>query len=106
MKVAFISEEDKGLESIVSRRFGRAPNLIIVEVSDSDVKNLSVVQNPGSIASSGAAIKTVQKLTDLGVDMIVAGDFGPNATTALDGVGIKYKRLSGISIKEALKKLS
>lgn len=105
MKVAFISEENKGLNSIVSRRFGRAQYLIIVDLEGSSVKDFSVFQNPGSIATSGAAIKTVQKLIDIGVDMIVAGAFGPNAVTALDGVGIKYKELSGVPVREALKNL-
>ena len=105
MKIAFISEENKGLDSLISRRFGRDPYLIIVDLEKSEVKDFKVVQNPGSIAASGAAIKTVQKFIDMNIDMVVAGAFGPNALTALEGVGIKYKELSGVSVREALKNL-
>lgn len=105
MKVAFISEENKGLDSVVSRRFGRDPYLIIVDLNESKVKDFKIVQNPGSTAAGGAAIKTVQKFIDMDVDMVVAGGFGPNALTALEGVGIKYKELSGVPVREALKNL-
>lgn len=104
MRIAFISEENNKLDSMISKRFGRAPYLIIVDHDNKEIKNVVEMRNPGSIASSGAAIKTVQALIDNDVDVIVAGGYGPNAITALDSVGIKCIEASNISIREALKK--
>lgn len=105
MRVAFLSEEDKGMNSIVSNRFGRARYLIIVDLEDGDVKDIRAEINPGSEAKSGAGVKAVQKLIDEGVDAVVAGAFGPNSTAALEEMGIKHVEMSGITIEEALRRL-
>ncbi len=105
MRVAFVCEDDKGLDAEVSSRFGRAPYLIIVDLDGNDVKNVRVEENPGAKARSGAAIKVVQKLVNEGVDVAVAGAFGPNALVALDEMKIRRVELSGISVREALERL-
>ncbi|RLE61496.1 MAG: dinitrogenase iron-molybdenum cofactor biosynthesis protein [Thermoprotei archaeon] len=105
MKIAFAVEEDKGLESTISHRFGRAPYFIIVEIENNEIKNTKTIENPGSKAASGAAIKAVQKLVDENVEMVVAGAFGPNAATALEEMKIKYFQLHGTTIREALEQV-
>ena len=105
MRIAFISEGNEGLESMISSRFGRAPHIVVVDVEGDEVKNIKVVPNPGNTASGGAAIKTVQKLINENVETIVAGSYGPNALAALEEVGIKHVQLSGITVREALTKL-
>ena len=106
MKVAFMSEENRGLDSIVSHRFGRAKYMIIVDVENGEVKSVKAELNPGGQAASGAGIKAVQKLVDEGVEAVVAGAFGPNAMTALENMGVKYYQLQGVTVREALGKLS
>jgi len=101
-----MSEENRGLDSIVSQRFGRAKYMIIVDVENGEVKNIKAELNPGGQAASGAGIKAVQKLVDEGVEAVVAGAFGPNAMTALENIGIKFYQLQGIRVREALGKLS
>ena len=105
MKVAFAVEENKGLDSEISHRFGRAPYFIVVEIAGNEIKNVDVLENPGAKAESGAAIKAIQALVDSGVEMVVAGSFGPNATAALDEVKIKYFPFHGLTVREALEEI-
>ncbi|RLF01298.1 MAG: iron-molybdenum cofactor-binding protein, partial [Thermoprotei archaeon] len=79
MRIAFASEEDNGLDSIVSRKFGRATYFIMVDVEGGNVKSVRTIKNPGAYASGGAAIRAVQELINNNVDVVVAGGFGPNA---------------------------
>lgn len=105
MRIAFMTEELKGLESKISSRFGRATYIIIVDYENSEVKNVKELENPGAAARSGAAIKAIQKLIEEKVEKVVAGAFGPNAMAALEEVGIKRVEISGITIREALEKI-
>ena len=57
MRVAFVCENDKGLDAEVSSRFGRAPYLVIVDLDGKEAKDVKVMENPGAKARSGAAIK-------------------------------------------------
>ena len=104
-RIAFASEEDKGLDSEVSSRFGRAKYFVIVDVENGEVKQVRAVENPGGAQPSGAGIKAVQKLVDEKVQAAVAGAFGPNSLSALEELGIKHFELSGIPVRDALKKI-
>ncbi len=105
MRVAFATEENNGLDSVVSSRFGRANYFVIVDYEGGEVKGYKVEVNPGSEARSGAGIKAVQKLINERVNVAVAGSFGPNAMTALEEMGIRHVEMSGITVKEALNRL-
>ena len=105
MRIAFASDEDEGLESVISEKFGRAKYFVIVEAGGEDVRLVRTVVNPGSEAKSGAAMKAVQKLDEEGVDVVVAGAFGPNALAGLDELGIKHYEMSGVRVSEALGKV-
>ena len=105
-RIAFVCENKSGLSSIVSDRFGRAPYIVIVDIDENnDIRNIKEIENPGSTARGGAAIKVVQKLVNEDVNAVVAGAFGPNAMAALEEIKIKYFQISGISVKEALGKI-
>ncbi len=103
VKIGLAVEDDSGLGSRVSSRFGRAPYLAIVELDDGEVAEVRVVENPGASARSGAGIKAVQGLLEEGVKLAVAGAFGPNALTALEELGIGTLELSGVTVEEALR---
>jgi len=105
MKIAFAVETGEDLNAIVSSRFGRAAKFIVVEIEDEKVVNIKAVENPGSKVASGAAIKAIQSLINEKVDIVVAGAFGPNALSALEGAHIKHVTISGKPIKEALKEV-
>jgi len=100
MKLAFAVDEARGLDSLISHRFGRAEYFVIV---DADTGSHKVVRNPGAEARSGAAIKAIQLLIKEGVKKVYAGSFGPNAMTALEEMGIEYEQVSGVPVREVLK---
>ena len=102
VKVGLAVEDDSGLSSRVSSRFGRAPYLAIVELDDGEVASVRVVENPGASARSGAGIKAVQRLLEEGVKLAVAGAFGPNAMMALEELGVQTVELAGVTVEEAL----
>ena len=104
VKIAFACENNKGLDSNISARFGRAPFFAIVEVTNGEVKEVRVIENPGASQPSGAGIRAVQKLVKERVEAVVAGGFGPNALAALEELGIKRVELSGIKVGEAVQR--
>jgi len=105
MRVAFAVEGPGGLKARVSERFGRAPMFVIVELRGGEVVDVKEVENPGSAAPGGAAMRAVQKLVDEGVELVVAGRFGPNALAALQGAGIRYAQMHGVAVEEALERV-
>ena len=106
VRVAFVCEDDRGIDSEVSSRFARAKYFIIVDANeDVDHVNTVVAENPATEAKSGAGIKAVQRLVEEGVDVVVAGGFGPNAMAALDELGIRHVEMAEVKVSDALKKV-
>ena len=89
MKIAFATTKG-GLDDHISMSFGRTPTFTIV-----DGEHVEVVQNPGASASRGAGVSAANFLKSLGVEMVIAGRFGPNAIRALESLGINYKEAQG-----------
>ena len=104
VRIAFATEEDRGLDSIISSRFGRARYFIIVEydLDTGSIKGINSIEGPGTLMRGGAGVKTVQTLVNNNVEIAVAGAFGPNALAALERMNIKHVELSGSKISEAL----
>lgn len=74
------------LEDRVSEQFGRCPFFLLV---DSDSNSVEAVPNPGAIANQGAGPAAANELASHGVAVVLAGDFGPKARTALEAAGIR-----------------
>jgi predicted Fe-Mo cluster-binding NifX family protein len=73
------------IEAALDPRFGRGAYLLIV---DTDSLRWEAHQNPGVTTSGGAGIQAAQFITDLKVDAVLSGDFGPNAFEALQAAKI------------------
>jgi len=101
MKVA-ISSLGKDENSKVSDVSGRAPYYLIFE----NRKLVKVIPNPFRIGGGGAGFGVAQMLAQEGVKLVVSGRFGENMKSALESKGIKYKELSGMSVREALEEVS
>ena len=107
MRIAFAINDNEGLESKISERFGRAKYFLIVDVDKEwRVTNYNVMENPGASALSGAASKAARLLANNSVNVVVAGNFGPHASTILSTLGIKALTLPpGVKIRDAINEL-
>ena len=104
MRIAVASNGKKGLEDTVSDVFGRAETFTIIDVEDDQVKEVKVIENPGAKYQYGCGPIAVKTLVDLGVDAVIAPEFGPSVSSILEQHGVKKHRTkSGIKVEEALK---
>jgi predicted Fe-Mo cluster-binding NifX family protein len=104
VRIAFATDKG-GLDDEIYTRFGRTPTFTIVDVENGKIKNVKVIENPAAKGGSGAGIKSVQKLAEEGVEIVVGPNPGPNATMALQQAGIKVVVMLGVTVREALKNL-
>lgn len=78
MLIAITSQKEEQ-SSQVEKRFGRAPWFITF---NTDTKEYQSFQNPGTNQSSGAGVSAAQFIIDKKINIIISGDFGPNASRA------------------------
>ncbi|MBW2369263.1 MAG: NifB/NifX family molybdenum-iron cluster-binding protein [Deltaproteobacteria bacterium] len=85
MRVA-ISSNGQDLQSQLDPRFGRCNYFLIINLDD---MSFEAVNNSGKALSGGAGIQSAQLVADKGVNTIITGNCGPNATQALTAAGIE-----------------
>ena len=98
MRVA-VSSSGRSLDSQVDPRFGRSPFYIIVDV---DTMDQEVVNNTNINAPSGAGIRAAQVVIGKGIDAVLTGSAGPNATQVLSQAGVKIITGAQGSIRQAV----
>ena len=91
MKIC-VSAMSGSMDAKVSERFGRAPYFVIVE---SDTMSFTPVLNAAESMQGGAGPEAVRQVAAHGAQIVLTGDLGPNAKTAIDAAGIKG--VTGIS---------
>ena len=82
----FVSTQQADLDSLVDDRFGRAEWYVKF---DTETKQWQALENPGVNSSKGAGIAAAQFAVDQSVDLVISGDFGPNAASALKAGGVQ-----------------
>ncbi len=102
MKLA-VSTSGKDLSSLVEPRFGRCPNFLIV---DTETMAFEVVPNTAVGSAHGAGIAAAQLVASMGAKVVLTGNVGPNAYSALSASGIKI--VTGVSgaVGDAVKRFS
>lgn len=85
MKVMVTSQGDN-LKSMVDPRFGRCRYFLLI---DTESMQSEAIANPAIEAGGGAGIKAGQLVIDRGVEAVITGNVGPNASSVLLGAGIK-----------------
>jgi predicted Fe-Mo cluster-binding NifX family protein len=100
MKIAIAASNDDQ-NSQVSEQAGRAPYYLIF---DEKGKLLEAIKNPFAVGGGGAGFGVAKMLADRGVDLVVAGDFGPNMISALQERNLKSKKMLG-TIGDVIKQL-
>ena len=102
MKIAFASEDSKGLESVISHHFGRCPYYVFVEVENGEVQSVTVKANP--LYNEHIPGVVPQFVADEGANVIVAGGMGPRAIDWFKRLNVQpVTGVSGI-VKDVLEK--
>lgn len=86
MKVAVTSYEGD-IAGKIDRSFGRAKWFVVVDTEHDTVEAHSNKQNVN--AAQGAGIQAAQNISNLGVDVLLTGNVGPNAFRTLNAASIK-----------------
>ena len=84
-----VSTVNGGLDDRVNPSFGRTPTFTIVDVENGEIINVQVLPNPGYSQARGAGVTAAQFVIDHGADVVISGEFGPNAYGVLQAAGIK-----------------
>ena len=98
MKIA-ISSMGKDLDSQIDPRFGRCQYFILV---DPETLAFEAVGNEGLMASGGAGVQAAQLIAQRGATVLITGNIGPNAESALSASGIKIYLASGGTVKDVI----
>ena len=85
MKIA-ITATQPSLDAQIAPRFGRCQYFLIVELDDMTVE---AVENPNIAAGGGAGIQSAKLVAEKGAQVVLTGNCGPNAFSALEAAGIK-----------------
>jgi len=98
MKVA-VAAMGQDLDAKVDPRFGRCQGFVIV---DGETMDCQAIENPGAMAGGGAGIQAAQAVARAGADVVLAGNYGPNAHDTLAAGGIKAYVVQGGTVREAV----
>jgi predicted Fe-Mo cluster-binding NifX family protein len=93
LKIA-ISATGPSLDAEVDPRFGRCQYFLVV---DPDTMEFEAIDNTNKMASGGAGIASAQAVAGKGVQLVLTGNCGPNASQTLSGAGIQV--ITGVSGK-------
>lgn len=100
MKIGIPASSDT-LEADLDPRFGRCQYFLVV---DSDSMDFTAVPNDSINASHGAGIQAAQIIANMGVDVVITGNVGPNAFNVLFASGIKIVTGASGSVKAVVEK--
>ncbi|WP_319371641.1 NifB/NifX family molybdenum-iron cluster-binding protein [uncultured Ilyobacter sp.] len=99
MKIA-ISSKDKGIQSQISDRFGRADYFVIVDTGTNEV---ITIENTAKEEPTGAGGMAVRLIAKENVEVVIAPEIGPKAATAIKAFNIKaYKKGEFTTVEEAV----
>ncbi len=100
MKICFTSDEQNGLESVLSYHFGHCPYYVIVNMEGNEVKSVESVPNAMAEGHNPGDLPSYMK--DQGIDVIITGGMGPKAQQYFEDYGIKSVTGAYGKVKEVL----
>lgn len=86
--------------SDISLRAGRCACYLIFDESGELLESLA---NPFQVGGGGAGFGVAKMLADRGIDLVIAGQFGPNMIGAMEERSLKYKVMTG-KVSKALER--
>ena len=84
MKI-IITASSSSLDAVFDPRFGRCAYFLAM---DTETMQWEAFPNPGIHSSGGAGTQAAQFVVEQKAAAVISGDFGPNASTALNAAGI------------------
>ncbi len=101
MIIAFSSEENKGLESLMNHHFGRCPFYIFVKINEENV--VEDVKGEANPFAEGHEPGLVPKyIADKGVNVMISGGMGPRAVDFFNRFGVTVVTGATGRVKDAL----
>jgi len=105
MRILVATQGNGGLDDLVSIVFGRAPTFTLIDVENGKIKKTEVRQNTSASSFRGVGIASAQLAAEENVNVVIAGDVGPNAYSVLTQAGIEVVTgMGGMKVKEAVEK--
>jgi len=80
-----ITTASSSIDAAFDQRFGRCAYFLVI---DSETMHWEAFPNPGIDAPGGAGTRAAQFAVDKQVSAVISGNFGPNASSALNAAGI------------------
>lgn len=99
MKIA-VTTTGKDLSSPMDERFGRASGFIIFNTETGSHEYLDNKQNLE--AAQGAGIQSAKTVMDAGAEVLITGNVGPKAYTALEAGGVEIFLKNGGTVDDAI----
>jgi predicted Fe-Mo cluster-binding NifX family protein len=101
MKIC-ITADGESLESNVDPRFGRCKCFIFY---DTKTDKFEAVSNTNSTGMGGVGIQSASMMAERGIEIVLTGNLGPNASSVIQQAGIKT--ITGVNgkIKDAVEGL-
>ena len=98
MKIA-ISSTEPNPDARVDLRFGRCRCFALVDV---DTDTYDYTDNEAAALGGGAGLQAAQMLADAGVNAVITGNIGPNASSVLEAAAIKTYLCNTGTVREVL----
>ena len=102
-KIVVTSQPPGGLEALVDPRFGRCAFFTVVSISGNEIQEKEILPNASMNAMGGAGIQAAQNVANLGANVIITGNLGPNAAMSLQQLGLEVALTQIIKVKDAVK---
>jgi len=100
MKIC-ITSSGTDLNAPIDPRFGRSAYFIVV---DTETMEFQSFPNSAVNSTGGAGIQSAQFVASQGVQAVISGDFGPNASMALSSAGIQMIPGASGTVSEMIEK--
>jgi predicted Fe-Mo cluster-binding NifX family protein len=103
MRIAIATKGLNGLDDSISEVFGRSPTFTIINIENNTIESIYPENNKSASVEHGAGPLTCTRLIKLGVNVVVAAEFGPTVSSMLKESGIKEIKVKvGTKVEDVL----
>ena len=103
MRIAIATKGLNGLDDSISDVFGRSPTFTIINIKNDTIRSVHPESNKSTSVEHSAGPLTCARLIKLGVNVVVAAEFGPTVSSMLSESKIKEVKVkAGIKVKDIL----